>query len=83
LDRLSVRIDALYEKIENNTKLSGENKAILLSQLIALQDLITEELEFNIEEEELDIDELLDIEDEDEDEESEDEDDESEDEDDD
>lgn len=45
LEKLVEQIDAYYKKVEENTKMSEENKEKMLSKLVSLQELIVEELE--------------------------------------
>ena len=45
LEKLVEQIDAYYKKIEENTKMSEENKEKMLSKLVSLQELIVEEIE--------------------------------------
>lgn len=41
------KVNQIYEKTEKSTKLSKEKKWILLSKIIALQDILVEQLEKN------------------------------------
>ena len=55
LKRILGKLDGLYTKTEWNTNLSDEQKETTLSKIVALQDLITEQLE----ETDLDIESLI------------------------
>ncbi len=75
LERLLSKIGQLIEKYENNDKLSDDRKDKVISQLVALQEMIEEKLEDEDDEDILDIEEILEIDDEeDEDDEDDDED---------
>jgi DNA repair exonuclease SbcCD ATPase subunit len=58
LAKVSEKIDSLYTKIEDNTTMSEDKKATILSQITALQDIIEERLE-DVDAEELEIDEEI------------------------
>jgi len=62
LEKVATKVDAAIEKIENNSRISDTKKDALMSQLIALKEIIDEKLEDNgAEEDTIDLDELFDV----------------------
>ena len=62
LEKISAKIDWLIERFESNSKLSDKRKDKIISQLIALKEIIDEKLEENdAEMEDLDLESILDV----------------------
>jgi hypothetical protein len=60
--KVADKIDSVLEKIENNDKMSQEKKEKIISQLLALLDIITEKIEYNEEFSlEIDLEELFSV----------------------
>jgi hypothetical protein len=62
LEKVAERISIVLDKIENNEKMSLEKKEKIMSQLLALLEVITEKIEYNEEYSlEIDLEELFSV----------------------
>ncbi|MDQ7009907.1 MAG: hypothetical protein Q9M94_06455 [Candidatus Gracilibacteria bacterium] len=59
LEIILPKIDTLVEKMEKNTRLTEEKRDMIISQLIALKEIIEEKLENSAADVDIDIEELL------------------------
>ena len=57
LEKIQNKLTQMFDKVDANTKMSEENKALLLSKITALQDVITARLE----QDDIDVESLLDV----------------------